>query len=93
LIKLIIFLSKTTRKLTYVIVESIENIGYTPLHDTYKKFGRFPMIDPDWNETAFDTIDLMVALRLYNNKHLINSYVSADYKNSSNNILQVAFTF
>lgn len=76
-----------------MIVESIENIGYTPLHDTYKKFGRFPMIDPDWNETAFDTIDLMVALRLYNNKHLINSYVSADYKNSSNNILQVAFTF
>lgn len=47
------------------------------------------MLDPAWDEDNFDVTDLMAKLRLYNNRVLINQWVSSDDKNSDVNIIQV----
>lgn len=47
------------------------------------------MIDPDWNETDFDWVELMAMLRLYNNDILLSQWVGPDIKSSVNYIVQV----
>lgn len=42
-----------------------------------------------WSEENFNLIDLMVKLRFYNNKILVDQWVSADDKNSEVNVIQV----
>ena len=48
------------------------------------------MLDADWPEADFDLIELLAKLRLYNNRILINQWVSADDKDSSINVIQVS---
>lgn len=60
-----------------------------PLHDILTTMGGWPIIESDWNDDSFDLISLLSELRLYNNRYLVEMWVSSDDRNSTNNILQV----
>ena len=68
----------------------IEARGDKPLRDIIDALGGWPILDDDWSEDGFDLIDLIARLRLFNNRVLLNSWVSADDKNSEVNIIQVS---
>ena len=69
--------------------EIIEERGDAPLRVLLEKLGGWPVLDPNWNEEAFDWIELVGKLRLLNNRVLINQWVGADDRNSKVNIIQV----
>jgi membrane metallo-endopeptidase-like protein 1 len=69
--------------------DRIEERGDVPLRDLLRDLGGWPVLDPNWDETAFDPTEVMAKLRLYNNRVLINQWVSSDDKNSGVNIIQV----
>lgn len=69
---------------------AIEARGDDPLRDIIHSLGGWPILDDYWDEKDFDIIDLIARLRLFNNRVLINSWVSADDKNSEVNIIQVS---
>ena len=75
-----------------IFTETIEKIGYQPLHEQLEKFGGWPLIDPNWNEDEFNFMKLLSDLRMVNNKYFVNGYVTVDYKNSSNHIFKVSVT-
>jgi Peptidase family M13 len=52
--------------------------------------GGWPVLDANWNASAFDLEVLLAKLRLYNNRVLINVWVGADDKNSDVNIIMVS---
>ncbi|XP_059608764.1 neprilysin-4-like [Phlebotomus argentipes] len=62
--------------------------GITPLLELLENLGGWPALDPQWNETNFDWLDLSAHLRLYNNDLLIMEWVGPDIKNSNENIVQ-----
>ncbi|KAK2148688.1 hypothetical protein LSH36_487g03042 [Paralvinella palmiformis] len=68
---------------------AIEARGDDPLRDIIHSLGGWPILDDYWDEKNFDIIDLIARLRLFNNRVLINSWVSADDKNSEVNIIQL----
>lgn len=74
-----------------LIPESIEAQGDAPLRALLDTLGGWPVLDPSWDETNFDWIELMAKLKLLNNKVLINNWVGADDRDSSVNIIQVLF--
>ena len=67
----------------------IEKRSDGPLLSLLNWLGGWPVLDPNWDETNFDPTDLMSKLRLFNNRVLINQWVSSDDKNSDINIVQV----
>ena len=67
----------------------IERRADGPLKDLLSWLGGWPVLDPDWDENNFDLTDVMAKLRLFNNRVLINQWVSSDDKNSDVNIIQV----
>lgn len=64
--------------------------GLEPIKSLLRELGGWPVVmGNEWKEEDVDLIDLIVKLRLYNNKILIDQWVSADDKNSKVNIIQV----
>ncbi|GBP37188.1 Neprilysin-4 [Eumeta japonica] len=62
--------------------------GHQPLLDLLSLLGGWPILDLNWNSTAFNWIDLMAKLRLYNNDILISEWVGPDIKNSDEFVIQ-----
>lgn len=62
--------------------------GLEPLHDLLKSLGGWPVLDPNWNASAFNWLELAAKLRLYNNDVFLMQWVGPDIKNSQDNIIQ-----
>ncbi|KAJ9601452.1 hypothetical protein L9F63_000369, partial [Diploptera punctata] len=60
-----------------------------PLKDLLTELGGWPMVDPNWNSSAFDWVKLMAQLKLYNNDILISQWVGPDIKNSDEYVIQL----
>ena len=70
----------------------IEERGLDPALRLIKVLGGWPVTSNEtWNDEEFDLIHLMYRLILYNNKILIEQWISADDKNSDVNIIQVKY--
>ena len=64
--------------------------GLEPINGLLAELGGWPVVTgPSWREEDVDLMDLIILLRHYNNKILIEQWVSADDKNSEKNIIQV----
>uniref|UniRef100_A0AAG5CX34 Neprilysin, neutral endopeptidase 1 n=1 Tax=Anopheles atroparvus TaxID=41427 RepID=A0AAG5CX34_ANOAO len=68
--------------------ELIEKRGLEPLRALLDSFGGWPLLDPTWNDTGFDWLNLTAHIRRYNNDVLIVEWVGPDIKNSDENIVQ-----
>ena len=67
-----------------------EQMTDTPLREVLVKLGRWPVIDDRWSESSYNLEDILGTMRgTYNAPILIDSWVGADDKNSSVNIIQV----
>lgn len=73
----------------------IDERGIEPAYNLLDELGGWPVTErePRWSEENFDLINLMVKLRFYNSKILVDQWVSADDKNSEVNIIQVSTIF
>lgn len=75
--------------LLYLSAALIEERGDGPLRVLLEHLGGWPVLNNNWSDADFDLIDLAAKLRLYNNRILINQWVSSDDKDSSINVIQV----
>ncbi|KAI5652041.1 peptidase family m13 domain-containing protein [Phthorimaea operculella] len=62
--------------------------GHQPLLDLINLLGGWPMLNPSWDSSKFDWLELMAKLRLYNNDILISEWVGPDIKNSDEFVIQ-----
>ena len=51
--------------------------------------GGWPVLNPEWDESGFDYIDLMAKLKLYGTSVLLSQWVGVDDRNSSNHVIHV----
>ncbi|XP_047024708.1 neprilysin-4-like isoform X1 [Helicoverpa zea] len=68
--------------------EILEKRGHQPLIDLLNLLGGWPILNPLWNGSSFDWLELMAKLRLYNNDILISEWVGPDIKNSDEFVIQ-----
>lgn len=68
--------------------EILEKRGHQPLLDLLDLLGGWPILNPKWNDSGFDWLELMAKLRLYNNDILISEWVGPDIKNSDEFVIQ-----
>ncbi|XP_049869437.1 neprilysin-4-like isoform X2 [Pectinophora gossypiella] len=68
--------------------EILKKRGHQPLLDLLDLLGGWPILDPQWNGSNFDWLELMAKLRLYNNDILISEWVGPDIKNSDEFVIQ-----
>lgn len=68
--------------------EILDKRGHQPLLDLLHLLGGWPILDPKWNESNFNWLELMANLRLYNNDILISEWVGPDIKNSDEFVIQ-----
>ena len=71
----------------------IETRGDEPLKELLRSLGGWPVLDATWDVFSFDWLQLVIKLRILNNRVLINQWVSADDRNSSANIIHVSQCF
>lgn len=71
----------------------LENRREEPLVQLIEQLGGWPIINPHWNQSDFDWLELMAKLRLYNNDILISEWVGPDIKNSDEYVIQVSKSF
>lgn len=71
------------------VVEKIEDRGLEPIERLHELFGKWPMLQNNWNATGFDLIDLMISVRRYGTSVLVYHTVSTDLKNSTVRKLEV----
>nr|XP_037872944.1 neprilysin-4 isoform X2 [Bombyx mori] len=62
--------------------------GHQPLIDLLDLLGGWPLLNPYWNSSNFDWLELMAKLRLFNNDILISEWVGPDIKNSDEFVIQ-----
>lgn len=62
--------------------------GYQPLLDLLDVYGGWPILNPAWQQTDFDWLELMAKLRLFNNDILISQWVGPDIRNSDEFVIQ-----
>ena len=68
----------------------IDKHGLRPIQSLLAELGGWPVVlGESWREEDVSLMDLIIKLRHYNNKILIEQWVSADDKNSEVNIIQV----
>lgn len=70
----------------------IDERGLVPVKKFLEELGGWPVTysqGQQWDESKFNFIQLLVKLKLYNNKIFVDQWVSADDKNSDVNIIQV----
>ena len=75
-----------------MLLGTIERLGDQPLRNVIDSMGGWPVLDPDWLSRSGDWNVEMVIGRVrgaYNFQILIESWVAADDKNSSINVIQV----
>ena len=76
--------------LVTMVSDEIERVGDAPLRNVFMFLGRWPVIDGQWNSSAFSLENLLALMRgYYNAPMLIDSWVAADDKNSTQYIIQV----
>ncbi|KAJ2946219.1 hypothetical protein O0L34_g5155 [Tuta absoluta] len=68
--------------------EILAKRGHQPLLDLINLLGGWPMLNPSWNSSSFDWLELMAKLRLYNNDILLSEWVGPDIKNSDEFVIQ-----
>ncbi|CAH2037158.1 unnamed protein product, partial [Iphiclides podalirius] len=66
----------------------IKKRGHQPLLDLLDLLGGWPILNPDWNDSKFNWLELMAKLRVYNNDILISEWVGPDIKNSDEFVIQ-----
>ena len=75
-----------------LFIALIDERDLEPVYVLLEELGGWPITgSPLWKEEEFDLIDLLVKLRLYNNKILVDQWVGPDDKNSEVNIIQVLY--
>ncbi|XP_037944702.1 neprilysin-4 isoform X2 [Teleopsis dalmanni] len=62
--------------------------GIEPLITLINKLGGWPVLDPNWDGSHFDWLNLTAQLRRYNNDIMLVQWVGPDIKNSDENIIQ-----
>ncbi|XP_061163331.1 neprilysin-like [Saccostrea echinata] len=70
----------------------IEERGLGPVNKFLEELGGWPVTfntSQQWDESKFKFTELLVKLKLYNNKIFVDQWVSADDKNSDVNIIQL----
>ena len=68
----------------------IDKHGLRPIQALLAELGGWPVVlGESWGEDDISLMDLIIKLRHYNNKILIEQWVSADDKNSTVNIIKV----
>ena len=70
----------------------IDERGLDPVTTFLEELGGWPVTytqSKQWEPSKFNFIELLVKLKLYNNKIFVDQWVSADDKNSDVNIIQV----
>ena len=70
----------------------IDERGLDPVTTFLEELGGWPVTytqSNQWEPSKFNFIELLVKLKLYNNKIFVDQWVSADDKNSDVNIIQV----
>ena len=75
------------------MIAMIEQRGDEPLKELLRSLGGWPVLDATWDVFSFDWVQLVIKLRILNNRVLINQWVSADDRNSSANIIHVRLHF
>lgn len=73
----------------FYISGTIERRGDDPLLELLDKLGGWPVLEPNWNASQFDWVQLSAKLRVYYNDILILHWVGQDFMVSSNYIIQV----
>lgn len=68
--------------------ETLHRRAHKPLLDLLDLLGGWPILQPGWNSSDFDWLELMAKLRLYNNDILISEWVGPDIKNSDEFVIQ-----
>uniref|UniRef100_A0A482ZIU4 U24-Theriditoxin-Lha1d_1 n=1 Tax=Latrodectus hasselti TaxID=256736 RepID=A0A482ZIU4_LATHA len=71
---------------------SIEASGSEPLKNILQKFGGWPVVVGDsWDESKFDWMDTLIAMRNFGFSHniLLSLYVSPDTKDNTVNIIEL----
>ncbi|XP_063703572.1 neprilysin-4 [Culicoides brevitarsis] len=66
----------------------LEKRGVEPILELAKSLGGWPVLDPTWNESSFDWLNLTANLRLHNNDIFIVEWVGPDIKSSDENVIQ-----
>lgn len=69
--------------------ELIESRGVEPLLGLLRKLGGWPMIESNWDATMFDLLDVLTDLKKINHGYLVDTWVSADDRESTINIVKV----
>ena len=72
--------------------ETIEKLDATPLLELIKEYGSWNVTDGNWTEDSWDFMDTFVKIQKnLSIAPLFNMYVSADLKDSTNNIIVVSY--
>ena len=72
--------------------ETIEKLDATPLLELIKEYGSWNVTDGNWTEDSWDFMDTFVKIqKKLSIAPLFNMYVSADLKDSTNNIIVVSY--
>lgn len=66
----------------------LEKRGIEPILNLAKSLGGWPVLEPNWDESKFDWLNLTSQLRLFNNDIFIVEWVGPDIKSSDENIIQ-----
>ncbi|XP_064642722.1 membrane metallo-endopeptidase-like 1 isoform X4 [Lineus longissimus] len=67
----------------------IDERDLTPMWPLLNELGGWPVLNKTWDDSKFDLVQMLVKLRLYNNRLLINHLVSPDDKQSDKYINQL----
>lgn len=84
---------RTAPSAVWFAAEEIQNVGDKPLRDVIESLGGWPVLDPHWQGHNW-TLEIMIGrLRgTHNAPLLIETWVAADDKNSSVNVIQASVT-
>lgn len=82
---------RTASAAVWSITEEIQNVGDKPLRDVIDSLGGWPVLDSHWKGDNW-TLEIMIGrLRgTHNTPLLVETWVAADDKNSSVNVIQAS---
>ena len=72
-----------------LVTDRINDLDASPLMSLLDDLGGWPVLNPEWDESGFDYIDLMAKLKLYGTSALLSQWVGVDDRNSSSYIIHV----
>ncbi|XP_050413721.1 neprilysin-1 [Patella vulgata] len=68
---------------------AMEELGIQPLVESLLSLGGWPVLQPSWNESTFDLVQILAKLKSYKISPIINLFVGIDFKNSSSRSIYI----